>query len=121
TGCSSAYIAACSRSHPMSRGLRRVRVRAALAVCAGLICLGAPCMAAEVLQSAPQCQAPAGRAAEQITGRVSAGGRFSQTTPSGWQLRLEPAQFGWMLEVGAKLQGNDDYSRLTPPWHGVPN
>ena len=69
----------------------------------------------------PLCQAAPGRAAEQVSGRVSAGERFNQTTPSGWQVRLAPVQYGWMLEVGAKLHGDDDYSRLTPPWHGVPN
>jgi hypothetical protein len=52
---------------------------------------------------------------------VTAGGRFIQATPSGWQVRLVPVQYGWVLQVGAKLQGDDDYSRLTPPLHGVPN
>jgi hypothetical protein len=97
------------------------RSAALVLICGGLACLAGPGMASEASQPAPQCQAPAGRAAEQIIGHVSAGQRFSQTTPSGWQLRLAPIQFGWQLEVGAKLQGDDDYSRLTPPLHGVPN
>lgn len=69
----------------------------------------------------PECQAPAGRAAEQIEGRVKAGQRFREPTPSGWVVSLVPTEHGWHLRVGALNKGDDNYARLTPPWHFVPN
>lgn len=36
-------------------------------------------------------------------------------------LRLVPGQQGWFLEVTQKGREMEDLSRLTPPWHFVPN
>src|SRR5262245_57420567 len=70
---------------------------------------------------APRCESGPGRMAEQIRGEVSKGVGFSQSTPSGWILRLVPDSEGWFLEVTTRGRETEDLSRLTPPWHFVPN
>jgi hypothetical protein len=69
----------------------------------------------------PTCTAEPNRRAEGITGTVRQGERFDHTTPSGWILRLGPVDYGWFLEVTMKGREAEDLSRLTPPWHFVPN
>ncbi len=69
----------------------------------------------------PRCEPELGRRAEQIRGEVSRGTRFEQLTPTGWILRLVPVPEGWFLEVTRKDREGEDLSRLTPPWHFVPN
>lgn len=69
----------------------------------------------------PKCQSEPGRRAERIHGMVSRGHRFSKTTRSGWILRLAPDAEGWFLQVTMKGREKEDLSRLTPPWHFVPN
>jgi hypothetical protein len=69
----------------------------------------------------PQCDSEPGRHAERIRGEVSRGKSFSHTTPAGWILRLFPREEGWLLEVTSKERETEDLSRLTPPWHFVPN
>jgi hypothetical protein len=73
------------------------------------------------LVPAPVCAALPGRRAERIQGEVVRGATFNTTTPAGWMLRLVPGQQGWFLEVTQKGREMDDLSRLTPPWHFVPN
>jgi hypothetical protein len=70
---------------------------------------------------APSCQSEPGRKAEQIRGTVNRGDSFSHTTPGGWMLRLTPGPAGWFLQVTTAARENEDLSRLTPPWHFVPN
>jgi hypothetical protein len=70
---------------------------------------------------APRCESETGRKAERIQGEVSSGNQFSQITPAGWILRLVPVPEGWFLEVSTKDRETEDLSRLTPPWHFVPN
>lgn len=50
-----------------------------------------------------------------------AGATFSKSTPSGWILRFTPIPSGWLLSVSSKGREDEDLSRLTPPWHFVPN
>jgi hypothetical protein len=69
----------------------------------------------------PACEPEPGRKAERIDGAVNRAARFSQTTPSGWILRLTPVSEGWFLAVTTKGRETEDLSRLTPPWHFVPN
>jgi hypothetical protein len=69
----------------------------------------------------PECESHPGRDAERIRGSVSRGESFSQTTPYGWILRLVPDPHGWFLQVTTEGRENEDLSRLTPPWHFVPN
>jgi hypothetical protein len=69
----------------------------------------------------PVCESQQERRAERIRGTVKSGDRFSQMTPSGWILRLAPGPRGWFLEVTTKDRESEDLSRLTPPWHFVPN
>jgi hypothetical protein len=71
--------------------------------------------------SPPACQAPAGRAAEEIRGRVEAGKPFNGKTASGWIVRLMPVTSGWLLQITTARREDDDLARLTPPWHSVPN
>jgi hypothetical protein len=69
----------------------------------------------------PVCSSEPGRKAERIHGTVSRGQTFSQTTRSGWIVRLDPDGTGWFLRVTMKGREGEDLSRLTPPWHFVPN
>ena len=70
---------------------------------------------------APRCEPAPGRSAEQVEGQVTRGQAFSKSTASGWILRLVPVQEGWFLEIAMPGRETDDLSRLTPPWHFVPN
>jgi hypothetical protein len=69
----------------------------------------------------PSCQLQPGRKAEPIRGAVKRGEKFAQTTPSGWIFRLTPAPEGWLIQVTTRGRETEDLSRLTPPWHFVPN
>ncbi len=70
----------------------------------------------------PRCEPETGRHAETLSGEVVAGSSFDRSTPSGWILRLTPiSDSGWFLSVTVKGRENEDLSRLTPPWHFVPN
>lgn len=69
----------------------------------------------------PRCEATPERRAEYITGEVHQGRSFRGDTPSGWILRLIPIEWGWAVEVAMKGREGEDLSRLTPPWHFVPN
>jgi hypothetical protein len=71
--------------------------------------------------TAPACEPAPGRKAERIQGTLSRAASFSQATPSGWILRLTPLQEGWFLAVTTTGRETEDLSRLTPPWHFVPN
>ena len=69
----------------------------------------------------PGCEPEPGRKAERIHGTVGRAQRFSATTPSGWILQLLPDAEGWFLQVTTTGREREDLSRLTPPWHFVPN
>jgi hypothetical protein len=68
-----------------------------------------------------RCVADSGRKAESVRGEIDRGKSFSATTKSGWILRLTPQPDGWVVRVSMKGRETDDLSRLTPPWHFVPN
>jgi hypothetical protein len=70
---------------------------------------------------APACDAGPGRQAERINGFVERGDSLRVVTPAGWILRLEPGEHGWLLRVTREGRETEDLSRLTPPWHFVPN
>jgi hypothetical protein len=70
---------------------------------------------------APRCTAAPGRSAEQVEGEVAKGQVFSKAMSGGWILVLVPVQEGWLLEIAVKGRETEDLSRLTPPWHFVPN
>ena len=67
------------------------------------------------------CEAAAGRKAERVRGTVTRGDPFTRATPSGWIVKLAPDPHGWFLQVTMKGRETEDLSRLTPPWHFVPN
>ena len=46
---------------------------------------------------------------------------FDRTTSAGWILHLRPTDNGWFLSVSVRGREREDLSRLTPPWHFVPN
>jgi len=69
----------------------------------------------------PRCDSEPGRQADRIRGEVSRDAKFSHLTPAGWILRLVPVQGGWFLQITSKGREAEDLSRLTPPWHFVPN
>jgi hypothetical protein len=69
----------------------------------------------------PECKAEPGRRAERIQGEVTQGNPFRKSTPGGWILKLVPIKDGWFLKVAMKGREREDLSRLTPPWHFVPN
>lgn len=71
--------------------------------------------------TAPRCDSEPGRQASRIRGDVSRGADFRQLTPAGWIFRLVPGPTGWFLEITTKGREAEDLSRLTPPWHFVPN
>jgi hypothetical protein len=119
--------------HPIDRGVRRQGYADArqiwLAVASVVVILAAALLAlsmgyaAGANAPAPRCVAEAGRRAEQIRGDVARGASFSKSTGGGWILKLAPIKDGggWLLEVSAKGREDEDLSRLTPPWHFVPN
>jgi hypothetical protein len=73
------------------------------------------------LDSAPDCRSAGGRRAERLRGVVKRGEPFERLTADRWILRLRPDPEGWFLEVSIKGREEEDLSRLTPPWHFVPN
>ena len=68
----------------------------------------------------PACEVAPGRRSDLLHGAVERGDRFAQTM-GGWILRLEPVEHGWVLQIATKDRPTEDLSRLTPPWHVVPN
>lgn len=71
---------------------------------------------------APRCIPSSGRKADVIRGEVASGDSVLVVTPGGWILRLRPGhEGGWFLEVSQPGRESEDLSRLTPPWHFVPN
>ena len=68
-----------------------------------------------------RCAPEPGRQADQVKGEISHGQRFAATTTGGWLLKLVPMPKGWLLQVTMKGRETEDLSRLTPPWHFVPN
>ena len=69
----------------------------------------------------PRCTLEPGRRAEQVKGEVIKGKPFGKSTRGGWILKLVPIEEGWFLEITTKSRPREDLSRLTPPWHFVPN
>lgn len=69
----------------------------------------------------PGCVAgDSSRAVERFADEICAGERFEQPFGPGYRFVLEPIESGWRIAV--RLEGRDDIlSRLTPPWHFVPN
>jgi len=53
-----------------------------------------------------------------FTAEVFAGQTFEKPFGPGFLFRLEPDPFGWLITL---KYGNEDISRLTPPWHFVPS
>jgi hypothetical protein len=93
------------------------------AVLAGVLTLTAQGTAGVLTKQAagPACASQPGRSTERIHATVQRGVKFDQTTTAGWILRLVPDSQGWFLEVTTKGRAAEDLSRLTPPWHFVPN
>jgi hypothetical protein len=60
------------------------------------------------------------RASARFTGRLSAGQAFVRPFGSGLHFHLEPQPAGWMVVIRDGTRA-EDISRLTPPFHGVPN
>ena len=69
----------------------------------------------------PACVADPGRRSTWLHGAVERAGRFVRTVEGGWQLRLEPSDYGWTLQVSTTDRPTEDLSRLTPPWHAAVN
>jgi hypothetical protein len=69
----------------------------------------------------PRCVPEAGRLADSVRGEVTKGNSVEAPTSGGWILRLRPVDGGWTLEIGQAGRNDEDLSRLTPPWHFVPN
>ena len=65
------------------------------------------------------CDPGEGRVAVRLTGEISAGERFATPAGPGWTFALEPDTHGWMIRLLDR--GGDDLSRITPPFHFVPN
>jgi hypothetical protein len=63
---------------------------------------------------------PASRAQTRFQAAVSAGDVFAVPFGPGFTFRLEPSPAGWMIIVRYK-EGEEDISRLTPPFHFIPN
>ncbi|MCL4865670.1 MAG: hypothetical protein KJZ47_07230 [Gemmatimonadales bacterium] len=49
------------------------------------------------------------------------GDGFRGTLPGGWILKLIPSASGWSIQVALRGRELEDLSKLTPPWHFVPN
>lgn len=68
-----------------------------------------------------RCASEPDRMAEQLAGMVIKGQPFSLSTTGDWIVRLDPDEEGWFLRIAMKGREDEDLSRLTPPWHFVPN
>lgn len=77
--------------------------------------------AAALQADGPRCAPEPGRGAEEFRGEVTRGKEFRRATRAGWIFKLVPAAHGWLLEVSVAHRETEDLSRLTPPWHSVPN
>jgi hypothetical protein len=55
-----------------------------------------------------------------IRGEVKMGEAFEKAFGPGFHFRLEPDPHGWLIVIRDE-RGNEDLSRLTPPFHFVPN
>ena len=55
-----------------------------------------------------------------FTGAVKAGEHFQRPFGERFIFKLEPSDFGWIIALYEKGR-NEDLSRLTPPFHFVPN
>jgi len=55
-----------------------------------------------------------------IIGEVKIGETFEKAFGPGFYFRLEPDPYGWLITIGDE-RGSKDLSRLTPPFHFVPN
>ena len=71
-----------------------------------------------VAHAAP-CGPGEGREVLLLTGEISAGERFAAPAGPGWTFALEPDDHGWTIRL-LDREG-DDLSRITPPFHFVPN
>jgi hypothetical protein len=60
------------------------------------------------------------RRTERFAGEVAAGQSFTRAFGPGLRFSLEADPAGWTIRIG-DAQGADDLSRLTPPFHFVPN
>jgi hypothetical protein len=69
--------------------------------------------------SATPCDPGEAREAVRLTGEISAGERLTAPAGPGWTLVLEPDGHGWTIRLLDR--GGDDLSRVTPPFHFVPN
>jgi hypothetical protein len=65
------------------------------------------------------CDPDEGREVLRLTGDISTGERFTAPAGPGWTFVLEPGDHGWTIRL--LDQGGDDLSRITPPFHFVPN
>lgn len=55
-----------------------------------------------------------------IIGEVKMGETFEKAFGPGFYFRLEPNAYGWLIVLRDE-RGSEDLSRLTPPFHFVPN
>ena len=55
-----------------------------------------------------------------IIGEVKMGETFEKAFGPGFYFRLEPNAYGWLITLRDE-RGSEDLSRLTPPFHFVPN
>jgi hypothetical protein len=86
-----------------------------------LLFLIAMAMLAAPRGTPPSCMPEPGRLAGQVRGEAVKGQAFSKAIAGGWILRLAPADRGWLLQISAQTREGEDLSRLTPPFHFVPN
>ena len=66
------------------------------------------------------CHLPATRQEISFTGSITAGERFEHRLGERFIFALEPTEFGWRIAIYEKSR-DEDLSRLTPPFHFVPN
>lgn len=69
----------------------------------------------------PTCVPEQGRQVEQVSGTVRGREYFDHTTRSGWIFTLSAIDYGWVVKITTKGRESENISRLTPPWHFVPN
>jgi hypothetical protein len=94
---------------------------ATMVLLAGLVGAAPPSAGAEWDEFLPGCAAgDSNRAGERFAGEICAGELFERPFGPGYRFVLDPIEKGWRIAV--RLEGRDEIlSRLTPPWHFVPN
>lgn len=74
-------------------------------------------IASQVFAATPACEPEPGRFAELISGAINGGEVFQQEIVERWVFRLQPSEYGWIIQVSEQGRDDDDLSILSTPFY----